>query len=506
MISHCLRFLCFLAALSWLGFPTHAAEPMRIKLGGVVRSVAFSPDGKTLLTGSQEETALKLWDSATGKEAVGIPGMKHGVTFAIFSPDGKTIAAGGGDNVIYLFDVASPAQTPPRQLKGHEKVVTCTAFAPDGKTIATGSQDNTVRIWDIATGKELSQLKEPDAVNAIAYSSDGKFIVSAGWFPLVHVWDVASRVNVRQCVGHRGAVSTIAFAPDGKTFATAGEDRSIRIWELFSGKEIRQLDEHPEQVNALAYCSAAGPGAPLLASGSGDRTVRLWDIAGAKEVQRFTEHQGPVFALAFSADGKRLASAGSDQRVVVHDVTDVLRTLGGQPAELTTRQLETMWKGLASGNPRQAYRAIWTLNAAPRQTMALFQEKLTPFATTADKQRITQLLADLNDDRFEVREKATRDLENLGEIVEAVLQKSLMGFLPSLEVRRRIERILEKIKAGKGTGPSSEVLRALRAVTILESLASPDARQLLEKFANGMPDAQLTQDAKAALDRLARRK
>jgi hypothetical protein len=121
-----------------------------------------------------------------------------------------------------------------------------------------------------------------------------------------------------------------------------------------------------------------------------------------------------------------------------------------------------------------------------------------------DRDRVGQLIKELNDDKYPVREKAGKDLEKMGSVIEPILQTALKGELPSLEVRRRIEQIVQKIKADAGGGATPELLRASRGIIVLERIASPEAKQLLEKFARGMPDAQLTQDAKAAVERLSK--
>lgn len=475
------------------------AEPVQLKQRGEVRAVAFAADGKTLAIGSLEAGGLRLWDFASGKAAVVIEGQKGGATFVAYSPDGKLLAAGGVDNVVTVWNVADGKAF--QQLKGHEKVVVCVAFAPDGKTLATGSQDNTIRFWDVAGGKEMSQVQETDAINAVAYSADGKTLASAGWFPRIHFWEPTAAKSLRHGVGHRGAVAALAFSPDGRVLASGGEDRALRFWEVLSGKEIRQIEEHAEQINALAF----SPDGKLLASAGGDRTVRLWDVATGREIRRFSEHLGPVFTLAFNPAGKLLASGASDNLVLVRDLSDMLRTPPTQPTPRTAKQLESLWKSLGNANPRQGYRAVWTLSASPRQALVLLQERLTPLAATADHQHVRQLLVELNDERTAVRDKAAQEIEKLGETIEPMLGKSLADLPQSPEARRRLEVILEKIRNNQSAGPSTEWLRARRGLIVLEGVGTPEAKQLLEKFANGIPESPLTQDARSALERLARK-
>jgi hypothetical protein len=299
----------------------------------------------------------------------------------------------------------------------------------------------------------------------------------------------------------------IAFSPDGRLLASGSMEQAIRLWEVASGEEVRKVDEPRKQANSLAF----SPDGRLLLAGFEDRSVRLfdlallWDPAREAEVQRNDEHQGPALAVAFSFDGKLVASGATDGKAFVRDIAAVHAALKAPGEVLPPRKLERYWASLASRNPRQAFQGVWAMSMAPKQSLPLFIERLSSFAALMDRQRVGQLVTELNDDGFAVREKASQDLEKMGSLIEPILKKALMGQLPSLEMRRRIERLLEKIKTDQGGGASPEVLRASRAIVVLERIGTPEAKQLLEKFARGMPEAQLTQDARNALERLGKR-
>jgi dipeptidyl aminopeptidase/acylaminoacyl peptidase len=490
------------ALLALTAGATASAQTKSFAHPRLVRAIAFSPDGKTVATGCQSEPLIRLWDVATGKaRTIEAPG---GAAFLAFSPDGKMLAAGGLDNTVYLWDPASGKEI--RRLAGHEKFVTSAVFSPDGKMLATGSQDNTVRFWDPIAAKEMGQLKEDEAINAIAFAPDGKTLAVVGWFKEVHLWDVAGAKITRTCTGHQAPCVSVAFSPDGRLLATGSLEPAIRLWEVHSGLEIRKIDEPRRQANALAFA----PNSRLLLTAFDDRSVRLldlarlWDPKRGPDVDRNEEHQGPVFAAAFSNDGKFVASGASDGKMLIRDITAVTRTLR-QPGEaLPAAKLESHWRSLGNTNPYPAYRAIFTLGLVPNQTMPLFKERLEPFAELMDRDRVGKLVNDLNDDSFAVRDKARKDLEKMGALVEPLLKKSLTGALPSLEMRRLMERILDKIKADQSAA-STDMLRALRSVAVLETIGSPEAKHLLEKFARGMPESTVTQESKAALERLARR-
>lgn len=166
------------------------------------------------------------------------------------------------------------------------------------------------------------------------------------------------------------------------------------------------------------------------------------------------------------------------------------RTTGGEDREL------------AGADATIAYRAVRTLTAAPRQALPLMRQRLTAAEKApADSVKISRLLEELDSTEFEVREKASRDLHELGDSAESVMRRALRE-QPSLEVRRRLEQILDKLESG---GRPPDQLRMLRGVEVLERIGIPEARQVLESLARGASEARLTQEAKAALARLAAR-
>ena len=180
-----------------------------------VTSIAFSPDGKTFVSGSADNT-LKLWDVSTGKEIRTFRGHSGDVTSVAFSPDGKIIISGSGglfDNTLKLWDVSTGKEI--RTFRGHSGGVTSVAFSPDGKTFVSGSDDNTLKLWDVSTGKEIRTFKgNSDRVWSVAFSPDGKMIVSGSHDGTTRLWDIATGKEIAQMVGFTDG-EWIVITPEG---------------------------------------------------------------------------------------------------------------------------------------------------------------------------------------------------------------------------------------------------------------------------------------------------
>jgi hypothetical protein len=241
------------------------------------------------------------------------------------------------------------------------------------------------------------------------------------------------------------------------------------------------------------------PNGRHLASASRDQTVKVWDAISCKEVLGFGGHTAQVAVVVFSPDGKRLASAnGGGYSARVWDVTQLGATGKRRPLALSATDLKVLWTDLAGEDAGKAHRAIASLTAAPEQALPFLRARLRPAVAAAADPRITRLIADLDDDDFATRQKATQELARLGSRAGPALRKVLDN-PPSLEARLRAERLLAKV------GPpalSPQELRLLRAVAALEQMGTPAAEKVLKALATGSPAARGTQEAKASLDRL----
>jgi uncharacterized delta-60 repeat protein len=287
---------------------TLAQPTARMAHGDVVNAVAFSQNGKYIVSGSGDNT-VRVWESATGKE---IAYMIHGswVNSVAFSPDGKYVVSGSADHTLSVWDATTGKGI---SLMTHDNYVESVAFSPDGKYVVSGSLDNSLRVWEANTGKEIVRMIHDNAVNSVTFSPDGKYVVSASWDKTARVWDATTGKEIARMT-HNDDVWAVAFSPDGKYIVSGSDDNTARVWDVATGKEIARMT-HDGFVRSVAF----SPDGKYIISGSSDNTTRVWDVATGKEIGRFVQ-DGFVNSVGFSPDGKYVVSGSSDNTARVWDI------------------------------------------------------------------------------------------------------------------------------------------------------------------------------------------
>jgi WD40 repeat protein len=303
----------------------------------------------------------------------------------------------------------------------------------------------------------------------------------------------------------------LLFTPDGRRLATlpCGHDRAsnedpeaqlVRLWDVATGHEVQRLAVRtPGGDGARVSCAAFSSDGRTLALGAhGEARVGLWEIASGRRRRELAGHTAPVLTLAFAPDGRTLASGSEDGTVLVWDVRGTLTTRPGLAAGRSTADLVILWSDLASVDASRADRARRLLLQDPACGVAFLRERLRPAAPPAPG-HVARLIAELNNPRFAVRDRAAQELRRVGQPAEAHLRAARAG-APAGEARRRLDQLLRGLQS---LTPPGERLREVRAVEVLEQAGTAEARQLLEELARGMSEARLTQEARASAQRLA---
>jgi hypothetical protein len=346
-----------------------------------------------------------------------------------------------------------------------------------------------VCLWNAENGTKMRELGRGASFlfSTVAFSPDGKLVSEAG-DSNVTVWDRESGKELWALWGKKGTGGSV-FSPDSKTLAYVGDDGSVRLVDVMQGKEKARWKDRKHWAKCVAFSK---DGRTVASGGHGMTSLLLWEAATGKVRHRLAGPNASFNLVAFSPDDRTLATTTWRWEAIIWDATGVLANRL-PPIDAST------WDDLGSDDASRAYRAIWTLVFRGKQAPPFLRERVRP-AVPVPVNRVQELIRQLDSDQFEVREQATKELEELGETAEGELRKALQA-KPSLELRQRIEQLLEQ-RQQDALGPG--LLRAVRALEVLEHIGSPEALELLRLVSQGAPEARLTREAQAALRRLAK--
>ncbi len=424
------------------------------------RSLSFSADGKRLGTGGKEP---RIWDLSTGKLLARFTGHKSPVRCSALSPDGKSLVLAGQNQQVRWCDPRTGEVQRSSRWKpdSHPR---CIGFHA-GKTLVAGYNGESLHLAEMDPGARVYPLRgHKGFLQVLAFSADGRTLASASGRE-AFLWDAATgrRKGKAEKTDETGwANYALALSPGGNLLAAAAEVR-VPIWDLEKGKLLIVLSGHPHRVSALAF----SPDGRWLASGCGDHVVRLWETATWKLAGTFKGHAARMVGLAFSPDGRVLASGSDDTSILLWDLTGSAR---GPAGPLSAQRLDDLWAELGEDPPR-ARRALWALARSPRESVPHLSVRLG--AKKVDAKRIDRLIVELDDDDFDVRVGAMRQLQSLGCTAAPAMRKALKT-TDSAEVKLRLLRCLGPLDSEQGR------LRRLRGMAALEYAGTAQARAALE--------------------------
>jgi WD40 repeat protein len=317
----------------WLT-PAHAGEqepPSRVLAGhkGSVTSVAFTRDGRTLVSGGRDDV-INVWDVATGELKKQLTrhretGTDKGDVYSIaFSHDGKLMASGSMDTSIILWDAGT--FEPVRTLHGHTAAVRDVAFSPDDATLASGAEDKTLRLWDVATGRpKVTRTEHTGTVKGVVYFPGGRTIATASADATLRLWDAQTGEPNMVLKGHTAGVEFCDVSPDGaQLFSGTANIGEIIFWDAKTGKPLKILphahgNDHGAEIDSGHY----SPDGKWAVSGSKDRTDKCWDPTTFVLLHTIADNPGRTESMCFSPDGKTLATGmgGTDFHIRLWDLT-----------------------------------------------------------------------------------------------------------------------------------------------------------------------------------------
>ena len=321
---------------------------------GPVNAIAFSPDGNTFATASDDNTA-RVWDAHIGQLKDNFFELPGDADALDISADGKVIAI-GCHNSIHLFDFHEGWQI--SRLTRHTEQVYSVTFSPDGKLLASiaESGDDAILLWDAKTGNLLRAITEETDIDSIAFSPDSSTLASATWDGAIHLWDVTTPklLKIFETESWMDNGNAIEFSPDGRTLACGFNGDAVCFWEVATGK-LQKTIEHEDSVVSISY----SPDGSVLASAMENGTIQFWDVSTSKLLKTIPSRIPQFPSVVCSPNGNIFASGnGNDIRFWNLETGKLLKTIIGPRSTIHSVTFSSDGTILASGGDSQRAR-LW---------------------------------------------------------------------------------------------------------------------------------------------------
>jgi thioredoxin len=290
-----------------------------------IYSVAWSPDGRHVLTGCGDNT-ITIWDVVNFNSVRTLQGHSNPVSSVTWSPDGRQMLTGSDDMTAKIWDAATGNLI--KTLRGHTNYIHSVSWSPDCCQVLTGSYDTTAKVWNADTGEEIMTLEGSSAMFSVSWSPDGRRVITGNGDATVNIWDVASGKEVRTLQGHSNSVSSVAWSPDGRQILTGSADKIAIIWDSETGTEIISLKGHDNGISSVDW----SPDGRHALTGSSDKTAKLWDSATGREIMTLIGHTSSINSVSWSPDGTQIITASGDTTIRIWNSATgkLIKTLKGQ--------------------------------------------------------------------------------------------------------------------------------------------------------------------------------
>lgn len=280
-----------------------------------VNSVAFSPNGKKVASGSDDKSVI-IWDIDTWSALLKYQGHMNSVNSLAFSSNGEIIVSGSCDKTIQVWNFENGKQL--KIYRGHLNSITSVAISQKGDKIISGSKDKTIGIWDLVAERLIQKCEgHSRSVNSVAFSPDEKNIVSGSLDNTIRIWNLENGKEIKKIEGHFGSVNSVSYSLNGDQILSCSKDSTIRIWDVQTGKEFKKYEGYSDPVYSVAF----SPNCDKIISGS--REVIIWDVEANKKLKSFEGHSGSITSVAFSADGLRIVTGSIDKTLRIWNLETV---------------------------------------------------------------------------------------------------------------------------------------------------------------------------------------
>lgn len=526
------------------------------------QSLAFSPDGRCLAAAGEGAggTKLQVWSVAGGRELYVPNGPRSNVTQIAFSANNRRLVTAGADGMVCLWDVRQPRPLLTRKADCSLGL----QFSPDGWLFSTVGRYGVTRVWEADTGNEVLAKQVPErrlGLTSACISPDTNLLVQGTREGEIDLLDVNTGATLRSIQAYkRGDVESLAISPDGRLIAGVGEQRdsrevvdSVQLWDVATGRLLQScstgaahLDDERTSLGDTLWGLQFSPGGAMLAARSArGRGIFVWETKTGRRIAHLPSNSGPycfyptgryflhqqganlelielvteksclslplgdalgrssarASAVAVSPDGSLLACGATDTNVVLLLSLAPRNTDPAKRGAAEDEDMERWWHALAQADAGEAYRAAWLLAEQKNRAVAFLDGRIAPTPRSEiDGKLVSRLIHELDDDSFDVRDRATHELQRIGPAVLAQLKQRLEGDLDT-ELKFRLTRIVSAIESPTRRF-AGEPLRRLRAIGVLERVGTTPAGDVLKRLAQGEPTARESIDARQALWRL----
>ncbi|MCZ6687981.1 MAG: WD40 repeat domain-containing protein [Planctomycetota bacterium] len=461
-----------------------------------VSAIAFSRDDRYLALGANDGT-IRLWNLRFGGPESSLPLHKGGVAALSFSEDAERLYSWGLDWTLREIDISTSREIRSIEMHKGEEVI-LGQFSLDSRWLACGDSTGRLHLWEVATGEERLETKAYDSrFSLLRFSADGRRLLTRGTMNAKRVRENFQALREGRPPPHMEIdVLCKVWDPEigGEVLALTGKNRGNN----WSQEEVFRILSWRQRGSLLPTVATLSPDGRTVATEGGPGAVRIWEVATGKMIRSFGADATHAYTLAFSPRGE-IVAANSDNTTLLWRVFPRRSIQTSRDGSKGPPDLRDLWKDLAKGDAKRAYEAIGGFGDGKDRAVGFIEERLRP-APIEIPDRLRVWIANLDEEEYEVRERASERISRMGSAALPALRDALAKG-STVEARVRMKILIDRITLPFEEFPS-ETLRTIRAIQTVERIGTEKAKAFLGRLARGHHLARRTREAKAALKRL----